>query len=222
MSYRILVVESSPAIAVLADRALSGARHRVAIVHTFEQATHQIALDCPDLLVTAIRLGAFNGLHLLLRLRAEHEEVPVIVMGHPSDATRDISRYDGCFVPTPLDSAALVSTVSQLLAGREPRDPRNERRWPRKVAGLQATVHDLDARVVELSYGGLRLEMREAPEEEPGPVDIRFPSLGLSVTAVLRWSKPLECGEAWCCGAEIAIPGTDETGTWRWIVDSLN
>jgi DNA-binding response OmpR family regulator len=222
MSYRILVVESSPSVAVAADRALTCAQHRVATVHTFEQATRQIALDCPDLLVTAIRLGAFNGLHLLLRVRAEHDDLPVVVLGDPIDATSDISRYHGSFVAVPLETPALVSTVSRLLENREPRDPRNERRWPRKVAALPATVDAGNALVTELSYGGLRLEMTQAPPDEASPLDIRFPSLGLSITASVRWAKPLDGGAAWYYGAEVAIPGSDDSSTWRWIVDSLN
>src|SRR3954471_9277191 len=222
MSYRILVVESSPSVAVAAHRALTCAQHRVATVHTFEQATRQIALDCPDLVVTAIRLGAFNGLHLLLRVRAEHDDLPVVVLGDPVDATSDIDRYHGCFVSVPLETPALVSAVSRLLENRQPRDPRNERRWPRKIAALAATVDACEARVTELSYGGLRLEMTQAPTEQAGPVDIRFPSLGLSITALVRWAKPLEGGAAWYYGAEVAIPGSDDSSTWRWIVDSLN
>ena len=70
MSYRILIVDANSNGAAGAQQALAAAGHRVAEVSTFEQATSQLALDCPDLLISAIRLKAFNGLHLLLRARS--------------------------------------------------------------------------------------------------------------------------------------------------------
>jgi len=221
MSYRILLVDPNSSGPPVAETALGTAGYRVAAVSTFEQATSQLSLDCPDLLVTAIRLKAFNGLHLLLRARADHADLPVIVTGHPADVTSDITRYGATFVPEPVDPELLVRTVSEVMAGRVPRDPTGERRWPRKLVGLQATIHENAARVVELSYGGLRLEMTESADAH-ATLDIRLPTLGLSVKAVSRWSKPVEEGGSWWCGAEIAPEGSDGAYAWRWIVDSLH
>ena len=222
MSYRILLVDPSPTAPAVAEHALGEAGYRVALVHTFEEATRQISLDCPDLLITAIRLGAFNGLHLLLRTHAEYRDLPVVVVGAISDFSPDISRYGAQFVASPIDDASLLRTVADLLAGRAPRDPTSDRRWPRKHSGLPATVAAEAARVIELSYGGMRLEMDSAPGGGGGPFDISFPTLGLSVSAVPRWSKPAPEGHGWWCGAEISVAGSDATRTWRSIVDSLN
>jgi DNA-binding response OmpR family regulator len=222
MSYRILLVDANSSSPPAAEQALDTAGYRVAAVSTFEQATSQLALDCPDLLITSIRLKAFNGLHLLLRARADHADLPVIVTGHPNDITSDITRYGATFLPEPVDPELLLRTVSELMADRVPRDPTGERRWPRKPVGLQATIHETSARVVELSYGGLRLEMTESPADAHGTLDIRLPTLGLSVKAVSRWLKPVEDGGAWLCGAEIAPEGSDGAFAWRWIVDSLH
>lgn len=215
------MVDPYLAASAVTEQALVRAGYRVAAVSTFEQATRQISLDCPDLLITAVRLAAFNGLHLLLRLRADHPGLPVIVVGRLDDFTSDISRYGARFVTTPIDPASLLGMVSELLAGRTPHDPSSERRWPRKTVGLPATVFETSARVVELSYGGLRLEIPGSPGNMKSPFDIRLPTLGLSVKAVPRWSKPVEDGGSWWCGAEIALAGSDATGTWRLIVDSL-
>jgi len=222
MSYRILIVDANSNGLAGAQQALAAAGHRVAEVSTFEQATSQLALDCPDLLISAIRLKAFNGLHLLLRARADHADLPVIITGHVTDCSSDIARYGARFLPDPVDPSILLRNVSELLAGRAPRDPTGERRWPRKPVGLQATVHETSARIVELSYGGLRLEMAESPGDTEATIDIRLPTLGLSVRAVPRWSKPVEDNGSWWCGAEIAATGSDAAQAWRWIVDSLH
>ena len=222
MSYRILLVDANSPEPPVVEHALGAAGYRVAAVSMFEQATSQLSLDCPDLLITALRLKAFNGLHLLLRARADHADLPVIITGHITDLTSDITRYSATFVREPVEPALLLTAVSELLTGREPRDPSGVRRWPRKPVGLQATIDETSACVVELSYGGLRLEMMESPRDAHATLDIRLPTLGLSVTAVPRWSKPAEDSGSWWCGAEITPAGSDAAHAWRWMVDSLH
>lgn len=204
--FRILLVDPNSAIGTGTRAALVGAGHRVADVATFEEATLQLALDCPDLLITAVRLGAFNGMHLLLRFRAEHPDVPVVVIGAPRDLTPDLKRHATQFLSPPIDRESFVDLVSDLLAGRTPHDPHSLRQWPRKRTELPANIHWRAARVVELSYGGLRLEMAAALDTGGAPIEIGLPSLGLQVQAVPRWSKPVEEEGCWWCGAEIVSP----------------
>ncbi len=222
MSFRILLVDPSAAAQGAVASALAREDYRVAAVSTFEQARQQIALDCPDALITAIRLGAFNGLQLVLRVRVECGDIPVVVTGAPADFIHDIDRYGAHFVPSAVGAAALVSRVEELLVGRTPRDPDSKRRWPRKRADLPATVQDATATVVDLSYEGLRLEVEEPVVVGRGALDIRLPTLGLAVKATPRWSKPLDQGESVSCGAEIALLNVDDAQSWRRIVDGLN
>ena len=222
MSYRILVVDQNLTAATVAERILVGTGYQVVVVRTFEEAMRQLVQNCPDLLITAVRLQAFNGLRLLLRWRADHPNLPAIVVGSLDDFTSDIGRYGARFVATPIDWSSLLTLVSDLLVGSTPHYPSGKREWPRKRAELLAIVLDISARVVDLGYGGLRLEMPASREEIQGSIDVRFPTLGLSVTAVPRWSKPSEdSGSRWC-GAAIADAGADATRTWRRIVDSLS
>ena len=219
--FRILLVDPNSTISTGIRAALAGAGHRVAGVSTFEEATLQLARDCPDLLITAVRLGAFNGMQLLFRFRAEHPDMPVVVIGAPGDLTADMRRHAMCFLSPPIVRESFVDSVSDLLAGRTPRHPHSLRRWPRKRTELPATIHWHTARVVELSYRGLRLEMKAAPDKRGVPIEIGLPSLGLHVTAVPRWSMPVEEGGSWWCGAEIALSGAEATSQWHRIVDAL-
>jgi DNA-binding response OmpR family regulator len=222
MSYRILVVDPTPVVPPHTEQAFENAGYRVAAVRSFQEATRMISRDCPDLIVTTIRLEAFNGLHVLLRVRADHAELPVILVGDPADFTTDIDRYGAQFVGIPIDLTHLLRTVSTLLAGRTPRDPRGERRWPRRSVALTASVHESAARVVELSYGGLRLEMDASPEATDKPIEISFPALGLSVIVMLRWAKPVGGAEFWWCGLELAPAPAETIQMWRSLVDSVN
>ena len=81
MSFRILLVETDRAAATVADHVLTNAGYRVAWVDSFADAIRQSTADCPDLMITALRLGPFNGLHLVLRCRASDAEMPAVSSG---------------------------------------------------------------------------------------------------------------------------------------------
>ena len=70
MAHRILLVEADRTPAMVAEEALAADGHRVAWVDSFKDTLRLANAQRPDLLVAALRLGAYNGLHLLLRLRA--------------------------------------------------------------------------------------------------------------------------------------------------------
>jgi DNA-binding response OmpR family regulator len=221
MSYRILLVETDRVPARAAEAALIDGGHRVAHVDSFADAVRLGESLPPDLLITTLRLGALNGLHLLLRLRANTPDMPAIIVGDPSDFTADVARFGGRFLEKPIDPALLRDLSSQLLQGRAPQDPTGVRTWPRKRAELRATVKNASVRVVELSYGGMRLELARVPVTSDHVLQIKLPTLGLAVAAVPRWQKATDAG-VWWCGAEITHDSSDAARTWRDIVDSLN
>lgn len=223
MSYRILLVEPDRLAASEVVQTLTDAGHRVAWVDSFAEAAWVSSSDAPDLMIAALRLGAFNGLHLLMHVRAHDPDLAVVIVCEAGDFSVDISRFGARYVAKPIDPLSLRAVVSELLAGRSPHDPGGTRIWPRKLAELSATVQDGMARIVELSYGGVRLNLeRPPPSGSHAPLEIKLPSLGVSVQAVARWIRPAEDGGSWWCGAEVALPTPDAARTWRWVVASVN
>jgi CheY-like chemotaxis protein len=225
VSYRVLLVDTDPETTAALEQVLASAGYRVATVTTFENAVRQVTLDCPDLVVTTIRLGQFNGLHLVLRCRADFPNMPLIVIGGADDVglTAEAVRYGARFVTRPIDPGAFLALVGELLTGHTPRDPLSTRRWPRKTAELPATVAHAPARVIDLSYGGLRLEF----DGEPDPVDddqvhVDLPTLGVSVKAVPRWTRPNVAGHSWWCGVELSAVDQRSIREWRVLVDSVS
>jgi DNA-binding response OmpR family regulator len=224
MSNRILLVDPDPASAAATKQLLADAGYGTSSVHTFDDAARHLSVECPELLVTAVRLGAFNGLHLVLRCRGECPDMATIVTGEEEDPSlaSEVHRYGARFISKSLDRERFLGLVSELLSGRSPQGPLGDRRWPRKRTGLPATVSQTSARVVDLSYGGLRLELAGSPADfNAAPVDVDLPTLGLSIKAVPRWTKPIEAQGAWWCGAEVAPGDTETHRTWRSVVDSL-
>jgi CheY-like chemotaxis protein len=229
MPFRILLVDPDSAAAAASKLALARKGYHVAPASTFEEATRQMALDYPDLLVTKVRLGAFNGLHLLLRCRADHPDLPVIIIGTPADRTADMSRFGAEFVTCPIDHASFLALVATLLSGCAPCDgAATVRRGPLGGAVMSATASDRDTHAVELSAGGVPA-VRGEPDVEVAvpPDDNRLLPLGLGARAISggRGKTPtMKSGSA-----EIALVGSETirrwrraTERWRWRLDSLN
>ena len=220
MAHRILLVEADRTPAMVAEEALAADGHRVAWVDSFKDTLRLANAQRPDLLVAALRLGAYNGLHLLLRLRASDPDLPVVITAEPSDLSADVTLFHATFVAKPIQSGQLREAVSALLVGRLPRDPDCERAWPRRRAELPGTVKRTSVRVVELSYNGMRLKLPSSVGIGRGSIEIGFPTLGVSVPIKPRWTATTHDGGTFC-GAEVAPDGADAMRHWRWIVDSL-
>ena len=218
---RILVVEPEPQAASIVRDTLLSAGHGIVVVTSFEDAVRVMNDGAADLLVTALRLGAFNGLHLVIRSRVLHPDVPALVVADAGDRTSDIDRLGVRFLPKPVDAIDLSTSVAELLAERGVPSTALQRRWPRKHAHLPAKISDRQIEVVDLSYGGLRLES-PIPPSGGAPVTVSFPTLGLTVTGVARWTKSLGNGSGSWCGVEILEGGADTTAAWRGVVDSIH
>jgi CheY-like chemotaxis protein len=219
LPYRVLVLDDD-------EHALSGivellrdAGHNVTGAATYDAAKRLLAVSPFDLLVSDVRLRSFNGLHLVMQTRNDHPEIGVIIITGYDDPLIDLEahRYNAELVRKPIRPAAFMRTVNDALA-----KVRRQRRWPRKrvVGGFRVTVKGRPAAVVDVSYGGLRLELPEpAPVAEPFDVEVAGIGLHLEVEAV--WSEPSGESSGTLCGATLAAEHTPSARTWRAIVDRL-
>jgi hypothetical protein len=86
-------------------------------------------------------------------------------------------------------------------------------------AGLSAQVARHAARVVDLSYGGFRIEVPDGGTLQPR-FEVTLPSFGVAVRARSIWTTLVPPGCV-SCGAEISDPTTQNAMVWRHIVDSV-
>jgi DNA-binding response OmpR family regulator len=220
LPFRVLVLEDD-------EHALSGivellrdAGHNVTGAATYDAAKRLLAVSPFDLLVSDVRLRSFNGLHLVMQTRTDHPEIGVIIITGYDDPLIDMEahRYHAQLVRKPIRPAEFLRTVNEALA-----KVRRQRRWPRKrvVGGFRVTVKGRPAAVVDVSYGGLRLELPEpAPVSESFDVEVAGIGLHLEVQAV--WSQASEQSTGTLCGATLAAEHTPSARTWRAIVDRLS
>jgi DNA-binding NtrC family response regulator len=113
----ILIVEDDRAVLGWLEELLGGAGYHVTGATSFEEGRRALTVDAPDLLITDVRLGAYNGLQLIFRARALNPQLPVIVMTGYSDAAirAEAQRLQAEHLEKPIDSTALLSLVARML-----------------------------------------------------------------------------------------------------------
>jgi DNA-binding response OmpR family regulator len=214
---RILVVATSgkgPALRAL----LEDAGHEARLATSFQDALAALAHDSPDLLATEVQLGAFNGFHVVIRHRDSHPSMRVIVIGpyYDSVLAHEATNSGATYVAASTDDPELIGLVAGLLVDNSP-----ARRWPRKrpIDPLVVRITDRSARVLDLSYGGLRFETNEATDM-PASLKIEFPDSGVAIEAQRIWCQPTPVG-SWFCGVAISSLGQSAQQAWRQLVDAV-
>ena len=116
MAASILIVDEDSS---LVSEVVALVSHDGGVSHTastFRDAVRLLASARPDVLVTSLRLGAYNGLHLMLRGRAELPRLATIVIG-PKDPTVDHeARALGAsaYLPRPLTPPTIAAEIQNL------------------------------------------------------------------------------------------------------------
>jgi CheY-like chemotaxis protein len=175
----------------------------------------------PDLLVADVRLHGYSGLHLAIRTRVEHPDLPVIITHRAPDEIyqREARRAGAMFVATPLTNPDFLRHVKAAL-DRRSGPSAGIRRWPRRRAAGRVAVRAAAsaAKIVDISYGGVRLAFAD---ERDLPGEFAVTPAGSNVTVMVRrvWTAatPREGGVA--CGAELTDPSA---AGWRRFVDSIS
>jgi len=114
----VLVVESDSSELASTVLLLESAGYRVASAAAFDEAKQLLASETPDLLITGLRLGLYNGLHLILRSRTDHPAMAAIVTSRYRDAVleAEAQRQHADFIVRPMTDSAFLETVNRSLA----------------------------------------------------------------------------------------------------------
>jgi DNA-binding response OmpR family regulator len=219
LPYRVLVLDDDEhALSGIVEMLREGGHH-VTGAATYEAAKRLLAISPFDLLVSDVRLRSFNGLHLVMQTRADHPEMAVIIITGYEDPMIELEahRYRAELVKKPIRPAEFQATVNAILTG-----VRRQRRWPRKrvEGGFRVTVGGRIAAVVDVSYGGLRLEMQDG-SPLPAAFDVEVSGIGLHLEVEPVWTQVGSATTATVCGATLAAEHTASARTWRDIVDRL-
>jgi DNA-binding response OmpR family regulator len=208
--------------------ALADAGYVVRRATSFDEARRQLVRVKPDVLITAVRLDGYNGLHLVIRSRETLPDLVAIVTHPVPDVVlqADAAAYNAVWLVQPIDARPLLDLLARMLAARSARRRSTvPRRWFRRlVAGrFDAVLGAADATVVDLSYGGLRLQLRQPLAEPSHDVErVAFPVIGLDVHARTVWNGPADRARSWWYGLELDEPDPETNRAWRSFVDAAS
>ena len=114
----ILLVQAEPGVDMLSARArLESAGFRVRLTSSFDEAKRFITEDPPDVLITDLQLGPYNGLHLVVRTHVDHPQMAAIVVSPFADAALagEAAQHDATFLVRPLSAQDLLDAVQRAL-----------------------------------------------------------------------------------------------------------
>ena len=151
--FSALVVEPNELDMVSIVSALAGAGFTVSATDNYQDAKTLLATHPPLVLVTEVRLGAYNGLQLALRAESAVPRITVVVASGFADPVlqRDAERAGATFALKPLTGDELLAAVYRTALRRpsagvfEPIRPPFERRLTeRRQASAEV---DIDRRL---------------------------------------------------------------------------
>ncbi len=168
----------------------------------------------PEILVTDVRLGPYNGLHLVAVARVEFPRAFAVVIGGADHVLEvEATGLGARYLAGPVSSQALQDTITEVMAVERPR-----RRWPRKRLPMEvpAVVGGMPGRLLDVSYGGACIEVFGAtmPSEA---VEIVIPELGMDLQGHRVWAHRGDPLQPVSCGVQLAT--ADQR--WQRYVDAV-
>ena len=168
----------------------------------------------PEILVTDVRLGPYNGLHLVAVARVEFPRTSAIVIGGVDHVLEiEATGLGARYLSGNVTQQELEGAIADVLAVERPR-----RRWPRKrlPVDVPAVVGGWPARLLDVSYGGVGLEVFGAPMPSDS-VEIVIPGLDVDLRGQRVWSHRTDPLQPVSCGVSFAV--SDQR--WQTFVDTV-
>lgn len=171
----------------------------------------------PEALLTDVQLGDYNGLHLVAIAQVEHPRTTCIVVGPRDPALQSESYHLGArYLVEPIAADRIGAILAELVA-----TPRPQRRWPRKrpVHEVPTFVSGLEARIVDVSYGGAGIEVYgdDLPAET---LQLTVPGTGIAVPVERVWARRTAKAQPIACGLALRRDSAVDA-QWRSFVDAL-
>jgi DNA-binding NtrC family response regulator len=90
----------------------------VSTATNFDEAKALLSVAPPTILITSVRLGQYNGLHLIIRSRIDYPATAAFLISEGSDATLEAEavKYGATFLLYPDQEKELLSKVTLALA----------------------------------------------------------------------------------------------------------
>jgi len=220
---RILLVGPSEEMAHDVAPGLKSAGYELVVEKGFAEARVTLGTR-PDLVITEVKLGPYNGLHLAIL--AGGLGTPAIVIGDRDPVLQlEAEHQSAVYLTAPADPGRIVALARDLLTTAA-----HKRKSPRKrvpvlealVDDIEARLLDIEARLLDVSHEGMRIEAVCGRDTLPASFVVRLPMFNFSCRVDRVWMSPAqEAGAGMSCGAALSPSDLDTALAWRALVDKL-
>ena len=110
---RVVIVDDDNSLLQLMDRWLTAAGYTTELYNEFEAARTRLSSDAPDVLITDVRLGAYNGLHLVVMAKLRKPGIKAVVLTGFDDHVlqHDALNAGAAFLLKPVSAERLLEAV---------------------------------------------------------------------------------------------------------------
>jgi DNA-binding response OmpR family regulator len=118
---RVLIVDDEPGLLDGMTTALELGGREVVACRTFEDARQRLLTDDFDILLTDVRLGAYNGIQLAVIARAKNPDIGIIVFSGFDDPVlrAEAARVGAHYLVKPIGSEQLLDLMRTLSRDAE-------------------------------------------------------------------------------------------------------
>jgi DNA-binding NtrC family response regulator len=115
----VLVVDDDRAVLGLVEQWLTTAGYAVVACDQFEMAKQQLTETAPAILLTDVRLGAFNGLQLVILAKEQGPQTPAVVMSAYDDPMlrKEASQCGAGYLNKPFTRDQVLAAVAETPIG---------------------------------------------------------------------------------------------------------
>jgi DNA-binding response OmpR family regulator len=192
---------------------------RVHRAETLDQARDLLTDVRPDVVVTALRLKEHNGIHLAHLAHTVLPNLPVVVVGYRDKVLEAEAASAGAVYVVTTDPERVAAAAQEAIIAKRP-----QRRWERKRLRAPLTGHlsGFEVRLVDVSYGGFRAEVRDGDLSLlTRELELRLPEFGVKAEADPVWTMTGTASPAYLCGAEVNAAHEERGSPWRQFVDTI-
>ncbi|HET8729584.1 MAG TPA: nitrogen regulation protein NR(I) [Moraxellaceae bacterium] len=119
---RVWIIDDDRSIRWVLEKALMQEGLSATAFEDGNSALARLDKEQPDAIISDIRMPGIDGLSLLNKIRADHPDLPVIIMTAHSDLDSAVSSYQGGafeYLPKPFDVDEAIALVKRAVAHRQ-------------------------------------------------------------------------------------------------------
>jgi hypothetical protein len=215
----VSVVMVNPDVAAVAEYAheLYLAGYSTIAASTFAETRALLTIYQPKALVSTVRLGDYNGLHLAIVTRMKHGPVPTILLGEADHILEEEAARAGAhYMRLPVTVAELVQAVRERVQQARPMR-RSVRQQPAEP--IPVVAGGLPGRLVDVSELGVGVVVPGAAAILADDVDVSITVCGVTLNGRRIWHRAT--GDELRCGIALSLPASDDRFQWRMVIDQM-